>query len=75
MKTFQLAPSHDAGSLLATHQPLQALVGYPPDTLMTTRADGRDYDSFMPASVGELARWTIVETSRDGLLRRRWQAP
>ena len=49
--------------------------GYLPDALMTTRAEGRDYDSFIPAPIGEVAKWTIVEESRDGLRRRLWQPP
>lgn len=46
--------------------------GHSPDTLMTTRADNRSYDSFTPEPISELAKWTIVESSRDGLLRRTW---
>ena len=47
--------------------------GYSPDTLMTTRADGRDYDSWTPAPIGELARWTIIEEDKKGLRRRPWK--
>ena len=47
--------------------------GYSPDTLMTTRAHDRGYDSFIPAPIGELARWTIVEEDKNGLRRRLWQ--
>ncbi len=47
--------------------------GYSPDTLLTTRAEGRDYDSFIPAPIGELAKWTIVEEDKNGLRRRLWK--
>ena len=47
--------------------------GISAETLLTTRAHNRDYDSWIPAPLGELAEWTIVESSRDGLLRRKWE--
>ena len=47
--------------------------GYLPDELMTTRAHDRGYDSFVPAPIGELAKWTIVEEDKRGLRRRFWQ--
>ena len=47
--------------------------GHSPSTMMTTRELGRDYDSWRPAPLGELAKWTIVDSSRDGLLRRTWE--
>ena len=48
--------------------------GYSPDTLMTTRAHDRGYDSFVPAPIGELAGQTVVESNRDGLQRRPWKS-
>ena len=48
--------------------------GYSPDVLMTTRAEGRDYDSFIPAPIGELAKWTITERDRGGLRRELWRS-
>ena len=48
--------------------------GYPTDTLMTTRAHGRDYDSFHPAPLGELAKWTVTERDRTGLRRESWRS-
>ena len=47
--------------------------GYSPDALMTTRAEGRDYDSFIPAPIGEVAKWTVYEEDKKGLRRRLWQ--
>ena len=47
--------------------------GYLPGTLMTTRANGRDYDSWRPQTLSELAKWTINEESKGGLRRRLWQ--
>ncbi|GAB4240892.1 MAG: hypothetical protein Kow0032_28820 [Methyloligellaceae bacterium] len=48
-------------------------LGYPPDAMMTTRHEGKDYDSWKPAPIGALAEWTIEETDRDGLRRRRYR--
>ena len=47
--------------------------GYSPDVLMTTRAEGRDYDSFIPAPIGEVAKWAVYEEDKKGLRRRLWQ--
>jgi hypothetical protein len=48
-------------------------LGADPDTLMTIRHDGKDYDSFEPRPLGELAKWTIEESDKGGLKRRRWR--
>ena len=40
---------------------------------MTTRAEGRDYDSWTPAPIGGLAKCTVVEEDKKGLRRRLWQ--
>ena len=48
--------------------------GYSPDTLMTTRAHDRSYDSFVPAPIGELAKWTVSERDKRGLYRERWKS-
>ncbi len=47
--------------------------GYPAGMLLTTRAHNRNYDSFVPRPIGELAEETMVEGSRDGLRRRKWE--
>ena len=46
--------------------------GFEPDRLMTIRLTGRDYDSFEPRPIGELAKWTVQESDRGGLQRREW---
>ena len=33
----------------------------------------RSYDSFVPRPIGELAEETMVEGSRDGIQRRKWE--
>ena len=38
--------------------------------LMTTRLGSRAYDSFVPAPIGELAKWTTEEGDQRGLSRR-----
>ena len=48
-------------------------LGYSPSMLMTTRAHDRNYDSWTPAPLGELAKWTVAEMSGRGLRRLRWQ--
>jgi hypothetical protein len=40
-----------------------------PETLLTIRHNGRDYDSFEPAPIGELAKWTIKERKRRAALQ------
>jgi hypothetical protein len=46
--------------------------GFAPDERMTIRHEGRDYDSFEPRPLDELAQWTITESDRAGLYRRTW---
>ncbi len=46
--------------------------GYPPDTLLTTRHEGSPFDSFIPAPIGKLAKWTVKERVRGGLSVERW---
>ncbi len=46
--------------------------GYSPDTLMTTRAHDRGYDSFVAAPIGELAKQTVHE-GRSAPQRRTWE--
>lgn len=48
--------------------------GHDPDTLLTIRHDGKDYDSFAARPIGELAKWTIKERDRGGLCRERFQS-
>ena len=48
--------------------------GYPAETLLTTRAHDRGYDSFVVAPIGELAKWTITERDRTGLRRELWRS-
>jgi hypothetical protein len=43
--------------------------------LLTVRHHDRTCDSFVPMPIGELAKWTIVETNWDGLRRVRWVPP
>ena len=47
--------------------------GYDPSTLMTTRHDGKTFDSFKPAPIGKLAKLMIMESSRDGLRLVKWK--
>jgi hypothetical protein len=39
------------------------------------RMEGKTYDSFKPAPIGEWAKWTYHESDRDGLRRARWMPP
>lgn len=32
------------------------------------------YDSFVPAPIGEIAKWTIEESDQRGLSRREWRS-
>ena len=48
--------------------------GYPPDTLLTTRHEGSLHDSFIPAPIGKLAKWTVKERARGGLSIERWRS-
>ncbi len=47
--------------------------GYDPDTLMTTRHDGKAVDSFKPAPLGKLAGLTMEESDKRGLRVRKWK--
>ena len=46
--------------------------GHDPATPATIRHRGKDYDSFVPRPLSELAQWTIEESDKGGLKRRRW---
>ena len=48
--------------------------GHSPDTLMTTRAHDRGYDSFIPAPISEVAKWTVSERDKRGLCREQWRS-
>ena len=41
--------------------------GYDPALLLTTRHVGKAYDNFVPAPLGERAKWTVTEGSQAGL--------
>lgn len=47
--------------------------GWSPETLITTRHQANDYPNWKPAPIGELAEWTIGESDKCGLSRRRWK--
>lgn len=47
--------------------------GHTPEQLMTITLGGRAYGSFVPAPIGELAKWTIEESDQRGLSRREWR--
>lgn len=47
-------------------------VGYPPETVLTTRHQGSDIVA-QRSTVGEAAKWTIKERDRGGLRRELWQ--
>jgi hypothetical protein len=47
--------------------------GFAPTELLSIHHAGKDYDSFEPAPIGELAKWTIAESDRGGLQRQRWK--
>ena len=47
--------------------------GYPSDTLLTIRHIGKDYDSFVPLEIGDLAECSVSDSARGGLKRIRWQ--
>jgi hypothetical protein len=46
-------------------------LGYAPEELMTTRWEGSAHDAIVPATLGHLAKWTVVEEST-GLRVRKW---
>lgn len=57
------------------HEPARKLIdaGHAPETLMVVRHEGREADSSVkPRSLGEAAEWTVGESDRGGLTRRRW---
>jgi hypothetical protein len=47
--------------------------GHDPAQMVTIRLGRRGHDSFVPASIGDLARWTIEESDQRGLSRREWR--
>ncbi len=47
--------------------------GYDPDTLVTTRHDGKAFYSFEPAPLGRLAGLTMEESDARGLRLRKWE--
>ncbi|MCZ6604846.1 MAG: hypothetical protein O7A03_06840 [Alphaproteobacteria bacterium] len=47
--------------------------GYDPSTLMTTRHEGKAFDSFKPAPIGKLAKLMIEESDAGGLRMRKWK--
>lgn len=47
--------------------------GVDPNAMLTMRHANRDYDSFEPQAIGEWAQWTVMESDRRGLQRKRWQ--
>ncbi|MGH6895770.1 MAG: hypothetical protein ACREJ5_04385 [Geminicoccaceae bacterium] len=59
--------------IVASRQPLSR--GHDPAEMMTVRHARHNFDSFEPRPIGELARWTIEESSRSGLQRRTWRPP
>lgn len=70
--------SVDGKALLRSSVPIydsaRALLAldHSPETLMTARHAGKDFDSIKPAKLGDLAKWTVTERDRDGLGRQRW---
>jgi hypothetical protein len=67
-----------ADLICTSHQPLldgaRALLalGYSADRTMTTRHEGKGYDSVIPQPIGEFAKLTVVEEAA-GLRIRRWR--
>ena len=49
-------------------------MGWPPETLLTTRWRGNDFDNWQPATVGHLAGMSVTETESQGIKRIRFQA-
>ena len=47
--------------------------GFDPLALITMRAEGNAYDSFVPHPIGEWAKWTYSESDRKGLRMERWR--
>ena len=47
-------------------------LGYSPEAKMTTRHANKLFDSFVPARLSRLARWTACESSRDGIALRKY---
>jgi hypothetical protein len=74
-----LATLENTGEFVVrSHQPLvdgarELLArGFDPATLLTMRHEGKAYDSFRPAPIGELAKWTYSESEAHPLRRRAW---
>ncbi|MGI9489768.1 MAG: hypothetical protein ACR2RF_28555 [Geminicoccaceae bacterium] len=69
----------DGDLVVASSQPMydgaRALMnrGFPAETLLTMRHHNRDYDSFKPMTIGWLAQWTLSDSPKTGLSRRKWQ--
>jgi hypothetical protein len=67
--TMRFDAYHDGALVCTSHQPLldgaRALLdlGYPPETLLTTRHVGNSYDNVIPAPIGKLAGLTTEESS------------
>jgi hypothetical protein len=64
--------------LCLSHQPIYDVArvllkrGYDPATPLTTRHAGSPHDSFIPAPLGRLAKWTVTERDRGGLSVEPW---
>jgi hypothetical protein len=56
--------------MTGARKPLE--MGQDPDALLTIRHADRDFDSFEPRPIGELAQWAIKERDCGGLRRERW---
>jgi hypothetical protein len=49
--------------------------GYDPAALLTVRHAGKAQRCFVPRPINEHARWTVEETSWDGLRGVKWRSP
>jgi hypothetical protein len=47
--------------------------GYDTNTLMTTRHDGKAFDSFEPAPIGTLVTLRVEESDKRGMSIRKWE--
>ena len=63
----------DGEVLIETTTPLSAGAralldkGYDPAELLTVRVEDRDCDTFKPITIGDAAKWMVVEEDRRGL--------
>ena len=77
--TFEAVREDTGEVVVRSGQPLydgaRALLeaGLPPGTLLTMRHVSSANDSWVPTRIDELAKWTVKESNRGGLTRRRWQ--